>query len=488
MTTNYQKAELLYEKYHREFSTLEKLFFEFDEIPGNIIRDSLKRYLISPITGYSRAWVLTYKTPFKYFLLYAMTMGYFLWQSLIGLKNQKTVKADILFEDWDDTSYKKFYQQVHSYLLDKTIMIFNNSSSNLNTKNYPPNTLHLKRNLQKQYSRHSGWRIFLFWFNKYFVLHQISKSSGINMLFLALSLMKQYARYQTDSSEIQAKFLLSAQDNKYNALMYYLYKRNGIENIGLVQNGVRLGAESPYSGDSYCYCDFYFGFGIRQIEVQPSMSCKYKIPIGSIPLYEGIQSSNISIKPYDIVFVEQISAENTSEIRMDIYLLMIKNLIKFHDKHPYFTISYRIRPGRYMEHVKNIRQEVDHLLDEAGIIRDEGLELSPYESINNAKVVIFYTSTLGLEALGLNKRVLNCIYDVREYAFSTRDEYGVLITRSYEKFEATLLTLLTDKSIEIDEYFYQKKKEFMDLDGDPSLKIANIIRKTIESPKKKSLL
>lgn len=480
MTTNYQKVELLYEKYNSEFSTLEKLFFEFDEIPENIIRDSLKRYLVSPVTGYSRTWILTYKTPSKYFLLYVMTMGYFLWQSLIGLKNQKIVKADILFEDWDETSYKRFYQHIHSYLLDKTIMISNNSASTLSTKNYLPNALHLKGNLQNQYLRKSGWKIFSFWFNKYFVLHQISQSSGINILFLALSLMKQYARYQTDSSRIQAKFLLSAQDNKYNALMYYLYKRNSIENIGLIQNGLRLGAESPYSGDSYCYCDFYFGFGIRQIDVQPSMSCKDKIPIGSIPLYEEIKHPNFSTKSYDIVFIEQITSEKTSEIRMDIYLLMIKNLLHFIKKYPNFTLSYRTRPGRYGDHVKDIREEVDALLDEAGVPRDEGLTSTPYEAINNAKVVIFYTSTLGLEALGLNKRVLSCIYDVREYAFATKDEYGVLVNRSYEKFETTLLKLLTDKSIEIDKYFDQKKKEFMNIDGDPSLKIANIIRKTIQ--------
>ena len=78
-------------------------------------------------------------------------------------------------------------------------------------------------------------------------------------------MFKNIATHTTHAKQINCYVLFSAADNSYNSLRYDIYRKNGIQNIVLLQNGLRTGEWANDSVDLYTYCDY----------IQYCMSVKY---------------------------------------------------------------------------------------------------------------------------------------------------------------------------------------------------------------------
>ncbi len=78
----------------------------------------------------------------------------------------------------------------------------------------------------------------------------------------------------------------------------------------------------------------------------------------------------------------------------------------------------------------------------SGIVCSSNNIDNSYEAILCSEVVLFYRTTIGLEALAMDKAVLNLNYDKDMIPMSQKDCCSVLTSSSYNEFENRLLSLL----------------------------------------------
>jgi hypothetical protein len=302
--------------------------------------------------------------------------------------------------------------------------------------------------------------------NKFWFYQKITRESNIDFTRVSLLLIRYVAQYETDSNGINTKCLISAADNNYNSYRYYIYKKNGIKDIALIQNGYRTGGITSTHGDLYTYSDFYFGFGNKQIAIQSNMMCPNKIPIGSIFLYNLVNNlGGVDKDSYDVIFIESFASENNDYFNMETYLKIIENLSELSRKNPSLKIYYRKRNKPIPELRKDLFINLYNNLEENGVIVDIGLEKNSYEAMQKSKVIVYYRTTMGTEGLALNKFVLNCNYDGDTFPISKSEEIGVLIDPSYGGFERKIMHILRNlESPEFEEYFDAQRLQYMNMD------------------------
>jgi len=488
MNSVYNRIEKFYKSNYIVFNKLEIEFERKYNIPKKIIKDTVKRILTETVDNGAKNHLLSYNA-FISFIIYYVTMGYFILLSFLGKRKlYEEKKYDVLLEDWTLNGFSEFYKRIYDALAHYKIDIFINAKV-YHEQYYPQECdLVIEKSVHNHYySSAQSQEIIYKDFTRFVFYHKLSKESKINIVNIALRLLRYISVYKTDTLNFKTKFLISAGDNYYNALRYYIYKENGIESIILIQNGYRAGSISNNGGDMYTYCDYYLGFGYKNIEIQEGMECNNKLAIGSLRLYDRVHKLNIKKEiKWDIVFIEQLALIKTASFNVDTYIQTVNLLCQFAKKYPQFKINYRVRPKR-MEHyainkpMKSHIEDIDAKLKSVNIIIDEKISENSYEAILLSKVVVFFTSTMGIEALGLNKKVLNCNLDKQEFCLSINNEVGVLVENSYELFEEKLLYLLNNDNDKMKEYFLEKKFQYMNLDGDPINEIVKIIEEKIKN-------
>ena len=259
-------------------------------------------------------------------------------------------------------------------------------------------------------------------------------------IHIVLNIFKTIAMYNTHAKQINCSALFSAGDNYYNSLRYDIYNKNGIQNIVLLQNGLRSGEWANDSVDLYTYCDYYFGFGAEQISIQKGMVCANKIPIGSIKLDLMLNRYQKYHKKenFDIVFLAQYEENDTPYFKVKTHEKIIDNLCSFKKNHPNLSVFYSDKKRNY----KSIKY--NSMIDRiklSGIVCSSNNIDNSYEAILCSEVVLFYRTTIGLEALAMDKMVLNLNYDKDMIPMSPKDGCSVT-SSSYNEFENRVLTLL----------------------------------------------
>jgi hypothetical protein len=114
-------------------------------------------------------------------------------------------------------------------------------------------------------------------------------------------------------------------------------------------------------------------------------------------------------------------------------------------------------------------------LRNVGILYDNGVSKSTYEAVLKSRLVVFYRTTVGIEALALNKKVLYCNYDAKNHYYSNKHDVGCLVNDNYFDFRSKVLDLLDNTTEEVDLYYKNLKKDYMNLTKNPSIVISDTI-------------
>jgi hypothetical protein len=435
----YSNIEKFYKENSDIFTTLEVKMSDDFKISRHIFKDAIKRTLSEILEGGPKSFLWVKKVSFKYKVFYYSVMLFFLFNAIFGKKIKKLISKKVVFDVWNINGYNYFYKPILGLLKKSNVLLYITDQHNFFKK---VNFDTVKINSSKySYDSHISKNIFKTQFASFGFYSDISKQLNINIIYIVLNIFRTIAMYNTHAKQINCYVLFSAADNYYNSLRYDIYKKNGIQNIALLQNGLRTGKWANDAVDLYTYCDYYFGFGIEQINIQKGMVCANKIPIGSIKLdFMLDRYRNYSKKEnFDIVFLASYEEEDTPYVKVKTYEKIIDNLCLFKKNHPNLSVYYsdKKRGNKSIKH--NLMMNKMKL---SGIICSSSNIGNSYEAILCSEVALFYRTTIGLEALAMNKAVLNLNYDKDMIPISQKDRVLMLTSPSYNDFENRILSLL----------------------------------------------
>ena len=217
-------VEDFYLKNEEFFKDYCKLFDLHLQIPTLILVDTIKRLLVDPLTSKNKKKYLLRKYTAIDGIILLISAVYLGFMSLFGLSKKRHDHVDLLFEDWGaDSAYKDFYKGIHHYLLDKNIKIFATAvSSNKAEAKYLIKTVRVRNRFFN--SKTTSRKLFLLNFRCFFKILKLSKASNFSFSKMTVLLYRYILIYNTDLLNISANALVSAADNHYNALRYYIYK------------------------------------------------------------------------------------------------------------------------------------------------------------------------------------------------------------------------------------------------------------------------
>lgn len=433
---NFEKIEELYQEKHFFFQLLEHDIQKDFQIPQTISKDAIKRFLIDAVDISNSQ--NEYRGHGKGVTKFILWIGYLFFIAIFGKTNKK-IDCDILFEEWNGIGmhYNRFYYSLHQKLLAYKSMIL---LTNIDKELYDAPMPVIYRESKIKCDPKIAKKIIYTSFPKILKYFFISKKQKFNFLLLYLKLIRSIAIFETHSQGVTSEILISANDNGYSALRFFLYKKNGIKNILLLQNGIR-GDMTAIAGDLYIYADYYIAYGSHQLYMLKGLRAKETFAWGSLAL-----SNNIDMMPkleicYDILFIEQWASSSVpGTFDLDVYLTCVSNLIKFAQLHSDYKIVYRVRPN--LGGNDTLLQKTYNQLVNAGIVLENTQSKNSYEAIIKSKMVVTYNSTLGFEALGLKKAVLFCNYDHLNFLPSQINFFGVITDSSYNTFEEKIFAIL----------------------------------------------
>lgn len=441
---NVNETVKLYKKYKKSFFEIEKDFEKCFSLPFNITEDTTMRYLID-LSGEKKQNLL------KSFVVYCIFVIY-IFISLICYKKKKKISANIIFNLYSEHLKDKFYNKIYEGVKD-----FNPIYINMDKNDF--------------FERKISLQVLMFLLFRIWKFIYYSIKMRFNFIDLILRHLRKICIYHTDIKHIDSICLVSVRDNYFNAMRYYIYKNYGFKNIMLIQGARRASSKDAKSGDICCYCDYYFGYGKKVMDNIYGLNAKYKIPIGSIPLYYNTLSKK-EIK-YDIVVIEDpVFAPNTitKKLKFD---LLIEHICKFKNEFNDVKIYYSKKPKVHSELPYNENYYIK-LLNHNVILKDLTIQNS-YEALLSSNVVVFQSSTMGIEALGLNKIPIHCNYIGSEGHFSN-DGLFVIEDESYKVFREKLLFVLNSENSDvIAEEIKKLKVNYMNLEKEPTQLIVDEI-------------
>lgn len=495
VTDVYQGVEDLYQENISSFLTMVTLLGRDLGIPKDIAEKTIKYYLVGIFNDGQNKFLLKPRI-FKSSLIYFIAGVYFFIFSLVGRKTKKIREYEVLFDNCFSETVDENYEDLIERLCDRNIAILqtyivgankyaDSKNKNREKKFCSSNLLEkiavdsrIKGNFCKDISKN----IYKSIFTNFWRYAKLNSGLGIDILQLSIRIYKSIAQFSTEIDGVNSKVLVSFNDNGFGPLRYYIYKKN-FNNIFVIQNGYRFGGESNRLGDMYLHSDYYFGFGIRNIEIQKGMVCKKKAGVGSLRLHAAMgrdvnnESSDIQ---YDVIFLEQLSEFDVPAYKISSYKRCVKLLCEFAKKHKKLRIVYRTRLDRadlhfFGDNIKNDVEVIDHMLKDSSVIISGDMQKCSYIEMARARVVVFYTSTMGYEALGMGKKVINLNPDRFEMGLSQFDELGVVVDLESSIFEEKLNKILNSDNEEIKKYYEKKKFEFMNTEFNIVDEICNAV-------------
>lgn len=485
-------------KLHKVSFTEFEFFLEQDfKIPKDITGDAVKSYLGSAFNFGENYRTLQSQSLATHFI-YILAILYFLLLSIFGRRNFKEQKVDVLFENCFSSGIQDDYIGLYNNLGHHNLGVMQTSRIRGYSlfkfwKSEDINIGGLSRNVFRTYAKYSGYynsaisqRILFSLCKRYKSYVKLSNLMGLNFLQLALRISKSIAVYETDIGPLKAKVLISFDDNAYRSLRYYIYKQK-INSIMVIQNGCRMGFESNRLGDMYLYSDYYFGFGKKSIQIQSGMKSTNKLGVGSLRLFNVISNNNYSSNSsyeYDVIFLEQLSESEVPAYSFITYRKCIELICKFAIDNPQYTVAYRTRISRrnlsFMgEKINTNALLIDGMLKGAGIYISDDMTKDSYLEVLRSKVVIFYTSTLGFEAIGMNKRVLNLNLDKLSLGISNKNEIDALVDYDHNLFQEKLHYLLKSSDSKLSELLRCRKMQFMNAEENIENVICSSVAKEV---------
>ena len=434
----------------KSYQYLEKIFNKTFDLKREHIEHTTKRYLMDVIVGRKNTY--NYKSMFNSIGTLFLVFGYLICSFFFYRRHAK-IDTEVVFDIFGNNTYDRYYKTIDKQLNGYSKVLF-------------------RENNNKFFNRKISIQLFYFLSKYSMVLLYLSFKHKFNFLDLTLRHCRKIALYITDTDHIECKCFISARDNTFNAMRYEIYKKNGINNILLIQGARRDTAKNAKSGDIYCYNDYYFGFGLELIKKMNGMKSNNLIPIGSIPLYDN-SFFNKEVK-YDIVIIEEPVFSPVTFTSKEKFDIMINHICKFKKENPCYNIYYTKKPNRFGE--KEYVDAYYNRLEKLEIkISDSDINNS-YDAINSSKLVIFQGSTMGLESVGLDKLIMHCNYPKYESHFDNNSLF-VITDESYEVFRDKLTFLLNH--MDLKKELSSLKYGYMNLSGNPANKVVQSINRIL---------
>ncbi|RAZ44848.1 hypothetical protein [Campylobacter hyointestinalis] len=471
--TDYEKIEEFYTLHSKEFLIIEEKIYKYFSIPKFIISSTIKRRLHHIICkdGINSKF-LTKKSIIFSLLSYWPIMIVFKSMSLLG-KKSKNCKCKVAYEEWCIIGhhFNTFYNSIYNALLPSNQKIYATTKTYCDNFNKDMDVIQATHNFL--FEKNICKTIFRASFNNYFKLIYFSIKYKFDFIGLYVRLIGSIARHETESKGLDIDFLISAHDNGYDAFRYFIYKKNGIKNIILIQNGLR-GNNNPSEGSLYLYADFYLSYGKKQSQMLLGLHTNKTIHCGSFPLYQYfLKYENVQVD-YDVILIEQITnIDFEKSFYMGTFLRIIDHLKRFADEYKNLKVAYRTRNARVIG-TQQRYLPVDKKLIGCNVIFESLQSENSYEAVMKSKIVVTYCSSLGLEAVGLGKKVLFCNYDNLS-SIPNQNSVAVTLSGVYEEFKDKLLYLLNSDYKNLIHCYSDLKSNYMNIARNPVDEIIDII-------------
>jgi surface carbohydrate biosynthesis protein len=489
----YVEVEEYYKMNIKYFSEMEKILLDDFCIPRNVAADTIKHYLVATVNGGVNSFFL-YPKKLKSNIIYLIAGAFLLLMTVVGARSKKIINCDIVFDNCFsrnfDINYQVIYDRLSSYKI-KILQTFRTGQSRyvdfkqkLETSSEDLQEHHISAYAKytNYYAANVSLKIFISVCKHFIQYRTLTNTMNFDFLQLAIRIYKSIAIYETDVNVIRSKILVTFDDNGYGALRYFIYKKK-IGTIMAIQNGYRFGYQSNRMGDMYLYSDYYFGFGKNNIDIQKGMVSGNKLGVGSLRLQNALVNYK-DMAPldfqYDVLFLEQLSEVDLPAFRLETYMQCISLLCEFAIRNPHYRVAYRARVDRadlhfFGQRTQQSAKKIDEMLEKANVILSYNMKKNSYVEILKSKVILFYTSTLGFESIGMNKRVINLNLNKLSMGLSLEDDIGTLVENNYSLFDQKLLFLINGTGCEIDKFYCSIKKKYMDVEKNIVDTIVNAI-------------
>ena len=433
------------------------------------------------------------KNYLKYLLIYIFVMLvlllYLPFLFIINLFRKKQ-KFDVLYEEmWDKRSwYSRYYIFIDNKLkksVKKGILFLSLSMQKIydssNIDKWNGKTVDIRDN-NKLFDFSISLTIIIKDIFYIFSLYKISKKHNLNFIYLYLMILRRLLLYSSQVSNIESKVLISAGDYYWNPLRYMCYKRK-IQNIILLQHNNK---DNYLFGRLFPYCDYYYGYSKGSISKLEGINFSKKYAVGSFQLIDFLKQKDTL---YDILFINQTVYDkaikfNTPNLNQEKLIyehnILIDNFKKYLSKNKDINALYVCKPTYLNIMPAKIIQKDFKNIKNIRFVESYGQEM--FSNVSKSKLIINIYSGVGIEAYGLDKKVLwinyNKCCELFEIDTKEEDLHVMINDTTYEAFEERVNLLLSENE-EVDEHYKKLKEKYMNIQENPAKIVADKINELI---------
>lgn len=457
---NLEKTENFYKNKKTRFSNIGSYFLKNYDIPVEITEYQIKKDFTGSKNEYK---VLTNKILLIEFLKFIIIYLSVLLSYIFHKSSTKVKKFDIVFDEWKSAPdvINLYYQPIiNKYKAKKNYIL----SQKLTSRN-----LYDLRCINKQLKSRFLKSSFIYVLK----LIKLSYTDNMNYLKIFRNLSSKIFEYEKDCIGVESKIFITGGDGYYGAYKYFIYKRKLNTMVFMIQHFISNGGQT--NDDNYRIADTYFVFSEYQRYLMKNCKAKNIFCIGSIRLHNQLKAvEKINTLSYDIAIVEEYPDDIDSLCYADSYLKFVENLSIFSHKNKSKKIVFMYRPNREAffkrDAISHKRMTtLDNILNKSNFIFEKNK--NSYELINGSEIVCAYTSTLGIESLAMNKKVLFCNPEgVQNRPFKS-DNLEVVASLDYNVFEEKIQFLLKMNLLEKNDYFINLRNKYVHNTKEPYDKI-----------------
>lgn len=488
-----------YKFYNENLQDLEIVFVKLSnkyDIPFDIVKNALLKEIQMSFGDKSKERVFDKKCITKNFFKYYSVLIFIFFNSLLSLFTRKKVKrVDVFYEElWDKGSlYSRFYTYIDNYIGNYTKALLLTSVSN----HKKTDSINIEKNIHeivdiRRFNNYYDFQIAIkiiknefFYFLK---LNKVTKKVNLDLITIYLKVLRKILIYSTQTKNIESKVIVAAADYYWNPLKYFIFKKKCGEVI-LLQHNYKV-QKANHIQTLFIACDYFFAHSSKALDsfkyyeddkkqklIFNGLYAKERIAIGSIQLSPYVKEEYN--KDIDILIIHQTVDHNfgitwkgldQAELIRSYYKLL-ENLSNYLEENKNLNVFY-IYKG-----IESCDTRDEKLIKKAEIILSgKNVKFTPayghktFNLVSRTNIMINMYSSVGIEALGLNTKVLwvnyNNVCDIFSYE-KYHEDIDTLIDDSYGYFKQKIDTLL-ENTKEVDGFYKQLKQRDMNIQESPA--------------------
>lgn len=424
-----------------ELSPLIHHFHHHYEISPFAIKQHLKRTIVTAYDFVECSFKgdLIYRNSFKSGLTYLSALNYFLLFSSSVKRDGKRYK--LMIDGIEDVNHElgAFSELIKRADFEIAFVSVNESNHNTSGKKI------ITTPFRKRYCRKSVVRALAI--ESYYgvkLYYHLSKTLGVDIFRLALSIINQYLYYFSLFSAITSEYCLTWRDYNTYSIKRDLFKKFGGKAVCAVQRS----RHGYIPNGSFMDFDVYFPLGEWSTELCRNLKGRIglSVPIGSLVCERQMINILPREKIFDLLYVDSILLQdnNLYEGYCEDHLETYSWLVEFSKANRDLTVAFAPRAGYPFP------KETAHILKNSNV-----QILNPGESYKEAawaRVITTYYSTMGFELLGDGFNLVFCNPRSRCNYLPYDTRFKMYKAESYEEFNKKVRFLMSDNNVEIKKY------------------------------------